>query len=217
MRSSIRKEVGSVAEVTNEPVARGPFGFPSGPRTVVDGWEVCAVATAADLTVADVSRPAKVVVRAAPDSQTAAGLPRFGERDRCPDGTLRVGSGPGEWLLIGAHHAPPSEVLDVVPGEFVSVVDISGGRALLRLTGDSARDLLAKICAVNLADRVRPDGSALRASVGGLVTDVVRDDVAGRLSFLLHCERSAAQSLLAAILDAGREFGIAFTGDGGSV
>ena len=67
---------------------------------------------------------------------------------------------------------------------------------------------LATICAVNLADAATPDGSALRTSVAGLVTDLVRDDAGGVRSYLLHCERSSGQYLFDSLLDAGAGHGI---------
>jgi hypothetical protein len=39
--------------------------------------------------------------------------------------------------------------------------------------------------------------------VAALVTDVVRDDVAGVRSYLLHCERSSGQYLADTLLAAG--------------
>jgi glycine cleavage system aminomethyltransferase T len=44
------------------------------------------------------------------------------------------------------------------------------------------------------------------------VTDVVRDDQDGVLSYLLHCERSSGQYLFDALIDAGDEFGIEVEG-----
>ena len=41
-----------------------------------------------------------------------------------------------------------------------------------------------------------------------LVTDIVRDDQGGVLSYLLHCERSSGTYLFEALVDAGTEFGI---------
>jgi heterotetrameric sarcosine oxidase gamma subunit len=78
----------------------------------------------------------------------------------------------------------------------------------VRLTGPRAASVLAKVCAIDFTDRVMPDGSALGTSVARLATDIVRDDVAGSRSYLLHCERSSGQHLFDRLLDAGREFGI---------
>ena len=53
------------------------------------------------------------------------------------------------------------------PEEFVSVIDLTHGRALVRLTDGQAADLLASLCGV--------------------------DDRGGPRSYLLHCERSSGQ------------------------
>ena len=45
-----------------------------------------------------------------------------------------------------------------------------------------------------------------------MVTDVVRDDVAGARSYLLHCERSSGQYLWDALLDAGARSAVEVTG-----
>jgi sarcosine oxidase gamma subunit len=82
----------------------------------------------------------------------------------------------------------------------------------VRITGARTPDLLAKVCGIDLSERVTPDGAAFRSSVAKLVTDVVRDDLGGERSYLLHCERSSGQYLFDALLDAGDEFGIEVEG-----
>jgi heterotetrameric sarcosine oxidase gamma subunit len=92
------------------------------------------------------------------------------------------------------------------------VVDLTHGRALVRLRGADSAALLAKVCAVDLTDAVTPDGAVLRSSVARVVTDLVRDDLPdGTRSYLLHCERSSGQYLAECLLDAGTEFAIAVT------
>jgi heterotetrameric sarcosine oxidase gamma subunit len=140
---------------------------------------------------------------------TALGT-RFGRAARDPDGSLVVGSAPGEWLVLGERAGRPAALAARLTGleELVSVVDVTHGRALLRLTGPRAADLLAKVCAIDLADDATPDGAALCTSTAKLVTGLVRDDMDGTPSYLVHCERSSGQYLCDALLDAGAEFGI---------
>jgi heterotetrameric sarcosine oxidase gamma subunit len=148
----------------------------------------------------------KVLVRAAPDGAVAAALGvRFGRTARDGD-TLVVGSGPGEWLVLGEPGSADAlrerlERRGAASGEFASVVDLTHGRALLRLTGAGAADLLATVCAIDLSDDAVPDGAALRTPVAGLVTDLVRDDVDGIPSYLLHCEPSTGQYLADVLLE----------------
>ncbi len=84
------------------------------------------------------------------------------------------------------------------------MIDVTSGRTLLRLTGESSPALLAKICALDLA--TASDGSALRSSVAKVNAEIVRDDADGRPSYLLACERSYGRYLTEAINDAGAEF-----------
>jgi heterotetrameric sarcosine oxidase gamma subunit len=198
-----------VAEAS--PVARSPIS-PAPPVTVQNGWEVSARRTGAELRLMDCTPLAKVLVLAITEGDLGV---RFGRAARDEHGTLVVGSGPGEWLLLAAS-GTGSEVAGRVeegPDEgLVSVFDATHGRALVRITGAKAPDLLAKVCSIDFSEEVTPDGAALRSSVAKLVTDIVRDDLEGERSYLLHCERSSGQYLFDALLDAGDEFAIEVEG-----
>jgi sarcosine oxidase subunit alpha len=188
------------------PVARSPISARPAP------------AGTGALTITDLSAVAKVQVRAPHDGAVAAALVPFGRAARDGSGALVIGSGPGEWLVIdapGTQEALLARLEDhaAVPDEFVTLVDLSHGRALVRLCGRRSADLLAKVCGIDLADDVVPDGAALRTSVAKLVTDIVRDDAGGVPGYLLHCERSSGQYLVDALLDAGAEFGIALAAE----
>jgi len=195
------------------PVARSPITV-SGPRSVVHGWEVSTRRSAAALRLSDASPLAKVSVRADADGALADALGVRFRGSRREDGVLVIGSGPGEWLLVGRVGMAP-EIAEKVrgqgEGEFATIVDLTHGRALMRLSGRDAARTLAKVCAVDLSDDLTPDGAAFRTSVAKVATDVVRDDAgggAGESSYLLHCERSSGQYLFDCLLDAGMEFGV---------
>jgi heterotetrameric sarcosine oxidase gamma subunit len=227
------------AQAWPRPVARSQIVL--GDRSELrDGWDVslppartstAARTTAAagpkGLTLADASRLQKVAVRAGQHGPLAARLPAYGRSDRDGHGTLRVGSGPGEWLLLSATRSAADlgadlgvdlgADLDADLGadfdaqgvaELVSLVEVTHGRAMVRLTGEAAAATLAKLTPVDLTDRCTPHAAALRCAVAGLVTDVVRDDRSGRPSYLLHCERSSGQYLFDVLADAGQEFGL---------
>lgn len=203
----------SVTQGLAAPVARSPIA-PAEPVTVVDGWEVSAIrADGTDLTLTDCTPLAKVAVASRHSNLRGANLRgvRFGRAAREEDGTLVVGSGPGEWLLIG----PPGQAAALAaritdPG--VTWVDLTHGRALVRLTGHRAPDVLARLSAADLDDELVPDGAALRTSVATVATDIIRDDRHGTRSYLLHCERSVGQYLFSALLQAGAEYGLAVDG-----
>ena len=196
-------------------IARSPIAPPH-PLAVEHGWEVSARRSSAPLRLQDLTPLAKVDLRAPDAGATATSIGiAFGASGRS-DGALVIGSGPGEWLALG----PPgtetalTELLDAHrdPDEHTSVVELTHGRALVRLTGQASREALSKLCGVDLSPGAVADGAALRSSVARLATDVVRDDQDGLPSFLLHCERSSGQYLFDCILDAGREHGIDIDG-----
>jgi heterotetrameric sarcosine oxidase gamma subunit len=188
------------------------------------GWEVSGGRSEAALTITDCTPLAKVHLRAPWNGAMAKalGVP-FGRAERdgaSPEGGwLVVGSGPGEWLVL----APPGAAAavadwlatvatDAAGDEFVSMTDLTHGRALVRVTGPDAADLLARLCGADLHDDMAPDGAALRSAVAGVATDIVRDDQAAVPSYLLHCERSSGQYLFGALVSAGESFGIGVDG-----
>jgi heterotetrameric sarcosine oxidase gamma subunit len=187
------------------------------------GWEVSGGRSDAPLTITDCTPLAKVQLRAPWNGAMAKalGVP-FGRADR-ERGWLVIGSGPGEWFVL----APPGAAAavagwlgtmaaDSAPEEFVSVVDLTHGRALMRITGPDAAGLLARLCGADLHDDMAPAGAALRSAVAGVSTDIVRDDImndrAWVPSYLLHCERSSGQYLFSALVGAGGALGIGVDG-----
>jgi sarcosine oxidase gamma subunit len=77
----------------------------------------------------------------------------------------------------------------------------------MRVSGPQTMTLLRRVTAVDLDDRLVPDGSALRTSLARVVTDLVRDDLEGAPSYLLHCERSSGRYLQQSLLAAGADLG----------
>jgi heterotetrameric sarcosine oxidase gamma subunit len=197
------------------PSARSPIAQ-AAPTTIEHGWEVSARRSAAELKITDCTPLAKVLVLGSTEGELARALRvPFGRAARDAYETLVVGSGPGEWLLLaepGTSAAVTQRVEEVKDERLVSVFDATHARALVRITGARTPDLLAKVCAIDFADGVTPNGAAFRSSVAKLVTDVVRDDRDGEISYLLHCERSSGQYFFDALIDAGHEFGIEVDG-----
>jgi len=158
------------------------------------------------LTLTDCGSFAKVLVKG--EGAAAVG---FGAARRDGQGRLVVGRGPAEWLVLGRPETatatisdwdPPAGV-DETTGRFVSLVDFTSARALVRLAGTAAPAVLAKLCAVDLA-RLQP-GQAVRTALARIAADVIRDDDG---SYLVAYERSYADYLVDVLADAGAEFGL---------
>lgn len=203
------------------PVARSPVTL-APPELVVAGWAVSGRQSTAELRLADCSALTTVLVRAPADGAVARELavPRGRvARQRWPLGdrpvpVLVVGSGPDEWRVL----APPGTQAPVMAllaaaaadasGELVTVVDLTHGTALVRLTGRRSPDLLARETAVDLSESACPDGTALRTAVAGLAAELVRDDERGVRSYLVGCERSSGQYLFDCLLESGAGLGV---------
>jgi heterotetrameric sarcosine oxidase gamma subunit len=133
-----------------------------------------------DAKLTDCTDQPLVLVRADPGGALAAALDvPNGRAARDGDGALVVRTAPDAWLLL----APAATATSVVrriealgEAEFASVFDVTHGHALVRLTGPAAASVLARVCAIDLADAATPDGTAFRSLVAGIAATVVRDD-----------------------------------------
>ena len=125
-----------------------------------------------------------------------------------PDGTLVCGTRPDEWTIYGAAGQAAAISATVPTDGFVTVIDITHGRAMLRISGSNATSALNKICNLDLGDELTPDGAVFSASVGNVGCDLVRDDQGGQKSFLIGCERSFGRFLFIAVVDSCTEFGV---------
>jgi len=212
------------------PLARSPIPVAE-PAGHAHGWHVSARRSSAGLRLADHTASAKVVVRAHPRGVMAERVGvGVGRAARTGGRHLICGYAPGEWLAIATldRRAALWAHLEALAGgaedlrgawfdethggpkarKLASLVDVTHGRVLLRLTGAHAADALSRICGVDLHDDVTPGGAALRTSVAALVTEIVRDDVRGERSYLLGCEWSSGEYLWDSVMRAGAEFGI---------
>ena len=170
-----------------------------GPLTSPDG----------SVTVADAASATKVQVRAGADTAAAAALGvSYGRSERRPDGALVCGTRPDEWTIYGAAGQTAAISATVPTDGFVTVIDITHGRAMLRISGSNATSALGKICNLDLGDELTPNGAVFSASVGNVGCDLVRDDKSGQPSFLIGCERSFGRFLFIAVADACTEFGL---------
>jgi heterotetrameric sarcosine oxidase gamma subunit len=201
------------------PVARSPLVL-AGVSTVIDGWEYSTGPAAGPVLVSDRSAMAKILVRAVADDAVSSAIgTRFGRASWRGD-RLVIGSGPDEWLIVAAPGraaeiaAETEDLLRGARSPRTAVVDLTHGRALMRVSGPHTMTVLSRVTAVDLDDRLVPNGSALRTSLARVVTDLVRDDYEGSPSFLVHCERSSGRYLQQSLLAAGSDLGALLGGSG---
>lgn len=116
--------------------------------------------------------------------------------------------GPDEWLVASPFRTPgelEAGLREAVAGRG-AVVDVSGQRTTLRLTGEHVRDILSGGCSVDLHPRVFRRGAGAQTLLGlASVVLLALDDTATRYEVLV---RSSFASYLASwLLDAAVEHG----------
>ena len=190
---STLREPASVPELEfASPVTIGPLAAPDG-----------------SLTLADAGSTTKILVRAGSDTAAATALGvLYGQSRQGDDGILICGSRPDEWTLYAPAGQSAQVTASVPTGGFVTVIDLTNGRAMIRMSGRSSVAALAKVCNIDFADHMVPTGAVFSAAVAGVSCDLVREDRDGQRSYLLTCERSFGRYLFVALADAGIEFGI---------
>jgi sarcosine oxidase subunit gamma len=171
--------------------------------------------------VEEVPDCALVIVRsdsASPAIATALGIAPAERPNKFVEacGRLIAWLGPDEWIVIGARgeEARLCSRLDLaLEGTHHAVVDISGSRAVFRLSGTSARALLSAACSLDFHPRLFGVGDCAQtnfARTGALI--LMRDD---RPTFDVVVRRSYASYVLGWLRAAiGVGVGVGGTGPG---
>jgi len=144
---------------------------------------------------------ATVAVRKAQDDGLKAAVREAYGLD-LPDGptlaqgkdVLFIGTGPGQWLAVSAtlqNEALAEDLADRLNG-LASISDQSSGRAVIRVSGPRAREILAKGLAIDLDPRVFGPGNAATSTISLMGVLVWRDGEAESYDIALF--RSVAGS-----------------------
>jgi sarcosine oxidase subunit gamma len=122
-------------------------------------------------------------------------------------GFALIGTAPGQWLAVAeskeARELPA--MLAVALKGLATVVDLSDGKAVLRISGPRARDTLAKGCALDLHPRVFKSGSAATTPVA--LIDCVIWQVDETPTYDLAVPTSYAESFWSWLTASAAEFG----------
>ncbi|MHA1553771.1 MAG: sarcosine oxidase subunit gamma [Alphaproteobacteria bacterium] len=155
---------------------------------------------APDLALVSIATPqgGNEALATAVASAFGASLPTVGQSTVSSDGAIRfMGLQPDQMFALFEHVGDGAEqVIAHRIGATGYTTDQSDGWAALRLTGEAAREALARICMLDL----HPDAFAIndvtRTAMEHLGTIICRD---GDDSFLLLSARSSARSFLHAV------------------
>jgi heterotetrameric sarcosine oxidase gamma subunit len=118
-----------------------------------------------------------------------------------------VGYGPGQWLAVSetlANEALARDLSEKLQG-LASISDQSGGRAVLRIGGPKARDVLAKGLAIDLDPRAFPLGSAATSAISHMGVQVWQSG--DRRSYDIAVFRSVSESFWRWLAASAAEYG----------
>ena len=124
------------------------------------------------------------------------------------EGAVLIWSGPDQFLVL----APRGEAIERTRAAFAgsaSLSEQSDGRALIRISGPRARDMLAKVSPLDLHPAVFPVGAAAATSIDHTPVNIWRGDGADADPvFFLLVFATFAESLWRTLLDSGAEYGV---------
>ena len=113
--------------------------------------------------------------------------------------------GPGRWLVVEPESRDLASLLaHHCPGDVAAITDLGHGRTAIRVEGPKVRDLLAKLCTIDVDPGVFPPGSCAQTQLGQtgvLLYCRVQD------GFDIFLPRSFAVSAWETTIDAALEFG----------
>ncbi len=121
---------------------------------------------------------------------------------------------PREFCLFGLSSVaqlPSAAMLDETFAKnqhFAHATDTTHGKAVLRLAGIPARELLSKICGLDFHDTVFPTMHVAQTSAAKIKTLIARCDENGTPTYFLHVNRPLGQYFWEVVWDVGQEFGI---------
>jgi sarcosine oxidase, subunit gamma len=191
-----------------EPARTSPFTrLPAaGAAASADALTIAECRDRAVLTVAGPATSAGFV--AAVRAAIGAELPREPGTVAAARAGWTLWTGPGEWLYVapgGDGWALERELLRATAPVGGKVVDVSHGRAILRVAGARTRDLLAKFCPIDLAPATFPPGSCAQTLFGKI--NILLHAPADGAAIELYVSRSYADAFADALLAGAREYG----------
>lgn len=94
-------------------------------------------------------------------------------------------------------------------GDFVTVTDMTHGRAEIRVIGPASQELLSKVCGLDFHPAEFPDGTAKQSSVVKTTQLIIRRDIGELPAFSIIGAQSLGAYVWNTIMEAGGEWGLA--------
>jgi len=119
--------------------------------------------------------------------------------------------GPDEWLLLAEPDASGSLVTELqtaLAGHFASVVDISAGQTVIRLSGPPTLNVLARGCALDLHPSVFPPGACAQTLLARAQVLLIAVDDTPTIDIIVR--RSFTPYVAAWLHDSAHHFGLHF-------
>jgi len=91
--------------------------------------------------------------------------------------------------------------------QFVTVTDITHGRAEIRVIGPDSQALLSKVCGLDFHPSVFPNETAKQSSLAKTTQLIIRCDIGELLAFSIIGTQSLGPYIWDTLIEAGREFG----------
>ena len=91
--------------------------------------------------------------------------------------------------------------------QFVTVTDITHGRAETRVIGPDSQELLSKVCGLDFHPSVFPNETAKQSSLAKTTQLIIRRDIGDLPAFSIIGTRSLGPYVWDTLMEAGREFG----------
>ena len=92
--------------------------------------------------------------------------------------------------------------------QFVTVTDITHGRAEIRVIGPDSQALLSKVCGLDFHPSVFPNETAKQSSLAKTTQLIIRCDIGELLAFSIIGTQSLGPYIWDTLIEAGREFGV---------
>jgi len=129
------------------------------------------------------------------------------------EGALLIWSGPGQFFVLSPRGSSLERARLAFAG-MASLSEQSDGRSLLRISGVKARDMLAKVCSLDLHPAVFPVGAAAATSIDHTSVNIWRGQDSGpggegsEAVFHLLVFSTFAESLWHTLIESGAEYGV---------